>query len=86
MAQQPSNPKLWQMLVTQAKARFATYPSPGASHWVHDQYVKSGGKFYDPAEVNRQREAFQRYREAVASKKEKQDSDHKDQGKRKNAK
>lgn len=66
MAQQPTNPKLWQMIISQARARFATYPSPGASHWVHDQYVKSGGKFYDPAEVNRKKRAIEQYREAMS--------------------
>ena len=41
----PSNPKLWRLIVSQAKARFHPYPSPAASHWVHSHYVKSGGKF-----------------------------------------
>ena len=84
MAQQPSNPKLWQMIITQARARFATYPSPAASHWVHDQYVKSGGKFYDPAEINRRKQALQQYREAVS--KSHESKHHKDQDNRKNSK
>ena len=82
MAQQPTNPKLWQMIISQARARFATYPSPGASHWVHDQYVKSGGKFYDPAEVNRKKEAVKQYREAMAHK----SHDGQDHDKRKSSK
>ena len=77
MAQQPTNPKLWQMIISQARARFATYPSPGASHWVHDQYVKSGGKFYDPAEINRKKEAVKQYREAMAHKSHKGQDDDK---------
>jgi hypothetical protein len=45
MAQIPANPKLWAMIVAQARAKFATYPSPGASHWVHKEYVNHGGHF-----------------------------------------
>jgi hypothetical protein len=41
----PTNPRLWKMIVIQAKVKFRTYPSPGASHWVHDQYIKHGGQF-----------------------------------------
>lgn len=58
MASEPANPKLWQMVITQARARFATYPSPGASHWVHDQYVKHGGKFIDTSEVTKRKKAM----------------------------
>lgn len=47
MAHVPSNPKLWRMLVAQAKQKFHVYPSPAASHWVHEQYVKHGGQFTD---------------------------------------
>lgn len=55
MAQEPSNPKLWQMIITQAKARFATYPSPGASNWVHKQYEKYGGKFVETSEITKRK-------------------------------
>ena len=41
----PANPKLWNMYVAQAKARFRVYPSPVASSWVRAQYEKVGGKF-----------------------------------------
>lgn len=53
MAQVPSNQKLWNMIIMQAKARFATYPSPGASHWVHSEYVKHGGQFVEVSEKTR---------------------------------
>jgi hypothetical protein len=43
----PANPKLWNMYVAQAKARFRVYPSPVASSWVHTQYVKVGGQFVE---------------------------------------
>jgi hypothetical protein len=52
--QEPSNPRLWQMIIVQARARFAKYPSPGASHWVHDQYIKHGGQFVDVSARTRQ--------------------------------
>lgn len=41
----PSNEKLWDMLVIQAKHRFRVYPSMAASKWIHDQYIKEGGMF-----------------------------------------
>jgi len=44
---EPANPKMWNMYVAQAKARFRVYPSPTASSWVHAQYVQAGGKFVD---------------------------------------
>lgn len=43
--QEPANPKLWNMLTTQARSKFRTYPSPAAAHWVHSRYVQLGGKF-----------------------------------------
>jgi hypothetical protein len=33
------------MVTTQAKTRFAKYPSPAAAHWVHTKYVQLGGQF-----------------------------------------
>ena len=47
MAKVPTNPKLYDLIVFQAKARFRTYPSPSASHWVHEEYMKKGGQFAD---------------------------------------
>ena len=35
------------MVIAQAKAKYSTYPNPAASHWVHERYVQSGGKFID---------------------------------------
>lgn len=45
--QLPANPKLWNMYVAQAKAKFRVYPSPAAAHWVHSHYAQVGGKFVD---------------------------------------
>lgn len=47
--QLPANPKLWNMYVAQAKAKFRVYPSPAAAHWVHSHYSQVGGKFVDRA-------------------------------------
>jgi hypothetical protein len=51
----PTNPRLWSMIVIQAKVKFRTYPSPGASHWVHDQYIKHGGQFAVVSEETRKK-------------------------------
>lgn len=45
--QTPANEKLWKMVIAQARAKFSTYPSPAASHWVHKTYVEHGGKFVE---------------------------------------
>jgi len=45
--QVPANPRLWNMITTQAKVRFSKYPSPAAAHWVHTRYVQMGGQFVD---------------------------------------
>ena len=45
--QVPANPRLWNMITTQAKTRFAKYPSPAAAHWVHTKYVQLGGNFVE---------------------------------------
>lgn len=50
MATKPANPKLWAIITAQARAKFATYPSPAASHWVHKQYVDHGGQFVETSD------------------------------------
>lgn len=52
----PQNQNLWHMLIAQARAKFAKYPSPAASHWVHEHYLKSGGKFLERTAADRQKE------------------------------
>jgi hypothetical protein len=74
--QEPTNPRLWNMIIAQAKARFATYPSPGASHWVHSQYVKHGGQFTDVSTKTRQEKMAKKHfeekkREQLAARSEK---------------
>jgi hypothetical protein len=64
MAEKPTNLKLWTMVVFQAKTKYNTYPSPGASAWVHQHYIELGGKFEDSTEHTHRRKmakaAFER--------------------------
>ena len=53
MASKPANPKMWAMIVAQAKAKYSNYPNPGASHWVHKTYVEHGGRFIETTEQDR---------------------------------
>lgn len=55
MASVPANEKLWALIVTQAKAKYTNYPNPGASHWVHQQYLKHGGRFIETSEETRRK-------------------------------
>lgn len=66
--QEPANPRLWNLIVLQAKQRFSKYPSPAAAHWVHSHYVMMGGKF-----VGSKREVDPRLRDYVHEAKEKQE-------------
>lgn len=50
----PSNPKLYAMFVAQARAKYHSYPNPGASAWVHKQYIQHGGQFVETTEKDRQ--------------------------------
>ena len=63
MATRPANPKLWDMLSAQARAKFATYPSPGASNWVHKQYVQHGGQFITTTAADRKMRDLQKKQE-----------------------
>ena len=56
MASKPANIKLYQMIVAQARAKYSNYPNPGASHWVHERYIQSGGKFIETTEQTRKLE------------------------------
>ena len=66
--QVPANPKLWNMITTQAKVRFAKYPSPAAAHWVHAKYVQLGGRFVDS-----EKEVDPRFRDYAQEKLDKQE-------------
>lgn len=75
----PSNPKLYAMVVAQARAKYATYPSPGASAWVHQRYEQLGGRFLETTEVDRLKKIAQK--KAVG--KQGKDSDNKKDDKKK---
>lgn len=60
MASKPANEKLYAMIVAQAKAKYSNYPNPGASHWVHERYIQSGGKFIDTTELSRRKDMLKK--------------------------
>jgi Spy/CpxP family protein refolding chaperone len=82
MATKPINTKLWDMIVAQAKAKYSNYPNPGASHWVHSQYEKHGGKFVEITADDRKRMRlsmqFQKKRHEQARKNREKNAKNKD--------
>jgi hypothetical protein len=66
--QVPANPKLWNMITTQAKVKFAKYPSPAAAHWVHSRYLQLGGRFVDS-----EKDVDPRFRDYAQEKQDKQE-------------
>jgi hypothetical protein len=76
--QEPANPKLWNMVTTQAKVRFAKYPSPAAAHWVHTKYVQLGGGFVDS-----KKDVDPRFRDYAQEKIDKQEEKAKEKVKKK---
>jgi hypothetical protein len=82
MAEKPVNEHLWATVVMQAKQKYATYPSPGASHFVHQRYVELGGKFETHDENSRLRDELKkkfqaRIREKAAHSNQAKDKDKK---------
>ncbi len=76
MAEIPLNEKLYAMVVTQAKAKYRIYPSPGASHWVHRRYLELGGRFEDSEKIAERKRMIRRAiqaREEMAARKDKKD-------------
>jgi hypothetical protein len=49
----PANPKLYATIVAMARAKYSSYPNPGASAWVHKRYVQAGGQFIETTEATR---------------------------------
>lgn len=49
----PANPKLYATIVAMARAKYSSYPNPGASAWVHKRYVQAGGQFVETTEATR---------------------------------
>lgn len=71
--QLPANPKMWNMLTTQARSKFTTYPSPAAAHWVHSRYVAMGGQF-----VESKKEIDPRLRDYVQEARDKKEKEQKE--------
>jgi hypothetical protein len=69
VAQKPANEKLWAILTSQARAKYSTYPSPGASAWVHKQYVMRGGRFIDSTMESKRKKMLSRQFEEKKKKK-----------------
>ena len=66
--QEPANPKLYNMVVTQARSKFTTYPSPAAAHWVHTRYNQMGGQY-----VKSKKEIDPRFRDYAQEKRDKEE-------------
>jgi hypothetical protein len=91
VASKPANPKMWAMIVAQAKAKYSNYPNPGASHWVHKTYVEHGGRFIETTEADRkmniakkkhEREKLEKRSKTKEEKSSKKKSSTKDKGKK----
>ena len=65
----PANPKLYAMIVAQARAKYSNYPNPGASAWVHKKYVQAGGQFIETTEATRRATMAKRKQEKEQEKK-----------------
>jgi hypothetical protein len=67
------------MCVSQARAKFAKYPSPAASHWVHQEYIRHGGQFVSQKDRTATQKLLSRHigGHAEAGKDEKKDDDEK---------
>jgi hypothetical protein len=74
----PVNEKLYAMVVTQAKAKYRIYPSPGASHWVHRRYLELGGKYIDSEEIAERKRILKAWQERKAKVQGHDDKDKKD--------
>jgi hypothetical protein len=72
VSNEPTNQKLYAMVVNQAKAKYRVYPSPGASHWVHTRYLELGGKFIDQEAEARKKEMIKHFLQEKAHMKSKQ--------------
>lgn len=82
MADVPVNEKLYAMVVFQAKAKYRIYPSPGASHWVHQRYIELGGKFVDSAELAEKKKLLKAVLERHRELRARGDNDKEDKKKR----
>lgn len=84
MARVPANPKLWNLLTSQARAKYPSQKTKGlsfpAAKFVRDEYARQGGSFVaSKAEVNpklidtkKDAEDKKKRQEAAVKKKKKQ--------------
>ena len=63
----PANPRLYNMVRTQAMTRFSK-ESPSKGHWIHAKYNQMGGKY-----VTSKKDIDPRNRDLIAEKKEKEE-------------
>jgi hypothetical protein len=66
--QEPANPKLWNMITTQAGSKFSKN-SPARGHWIHAKYLQLGGKF-----VPTKKDVDPRFRDYVQEEKDKKEA------------
>lgn len=78
----PANPKLYATIVAMARAKYSSYPNPGASAWVHKKYVQSGGQFIETTEATRRAGMEKKKSEAKKRKHLEEKKDAKDKGKK----
>jgi hypothetical protein len=78
----PANPKLYATIVAMARAKYSSYPNPGASAWVHKKYIQSGGQFIETTEATRRAGMAQKKLEAKKRKHLEEKKETKDKGKK----
>ena len=78
----PANPKLYATIVAMARAKYSSYPNPGASAWVHKKSVLSGGQFIETTEATRRAGMEKKKIEAKKRKHLEEKKDEKDKGKK----
>ena len=64
----PANPKLYATIVAMARAKYSSYPNPGASAWVHKRYIQSCGQFIETTEATRRAGMAQKKQDKEKSK------------------
>lgn len=67
----PANPRLWNMVRTQAKSRFSK-ESPASAHWIRTHYSQMGGRF-----VSSKKDIDPRNRDVAEEAKEKKEKESK---------
>ena len=68
--QTPANPKLYNMITSQAGAKFSKN-SPAKAHWIHAKYLQMGGTF-----VKSKKDVDPRMRDYVHEAMEKKEKDN----------